>query len=76
MSPQVDASTDKTPGWKFNQYEMKGVPLRVEVSSESSHHTLRCFRNAACTMLLGCRVSSSALLLLLPVRLATAHGLR
>ncbi|PSC72151.1 prolyl-tRNA synthetase [Micractinium conductrix] len=28
---KVDASTDKTPGWKFNQYEMKGVPLRVEV---------------------------------------------
>lgn len=28
---QVDASSDKTPGWKFNQYEMKGVPVRVEV---------------------------------------------
>ncbi|PRW57492.1 prolyl-tRNA synthetase [Chlorella sorokiniana] len=27
----LDATTDKTPGWKFNQYEMKGVPVRVEV---------------------------------------------
>lgn len=27
----LDASADRTPGWKFNQYEMKGVPLRVEV---------------------------------------------
>ena len=23
--------SDKTPGWKFSEYEMKGVPLRVEV---------------------------------------------
>ncbi|HOQ07728.1 MAG TPA: proline--tRNA ligase [Clostridiales bacterium] len=23
--------SDKTPGWKFNEYEMKGVPLRLEV---------------------------------------------
>lgn len=26
----MDAS-DKKPGWKFNEYEMKGVPLRLEV---------------------------------------------
>ncbi|MFA6830353.1 MAG: proline--tRNA ligase [Bacilli bacterium] len=24
-------STNKTPGWKFSQYEMKGVPLRIEI---------------------------------------------
>ncbi|MEG1993720.1 MAG: proline--tRNA ligase, partial [Oscillospiraceae bacterium] len=24
-------TTDNTPGWKFAQYEMKGVPLRVEI---------------------------------------------
>ncbi|WEG10893.1 proline--tRNA ligase [Pullulanibacillus sp. KACC 23026] len=24
-------SSDKTPGWKFNEYEMKGVPIRLEV---------------------------------------------
>ena len=23
--------TDKSPGWKFSEYEMKGVPLRLEV---------------------------------------------
>lgn len=27
---KMDAS-DKMPGWKFNEYEMKGVPLRLEV---------------------------------------------
>ena len=27
---KVDAS-DKTPGWKFSEYEMKGVPLRLEI---------------------------------------------
>lgn len=23
--------TDRTPGWKFNEYEMKGVPIRIEL---------------------------------------------
>lgn len=23
--------TDKNPGWKFSEYEMKGVPLRIEI---------------------------------------------
>ncbi len=27
---KVDAS-DNSPGWKFNEYEMKGVPLRLEI---------------------------------------------
>ncbi|EDS77018.1 prolyl-tRNA synthetase [Clostridium botulinum C str. Eklund] len=27
---KVDSS-DKMPGWKFNEYEMKGVPVRLEV---------------------------------------------
>ncbi len=27
---RLDAS-NKTPGWKFNEYEMKGVPIRLEV---------------------------------------------
>ncbi len=27
---KIDAS-DKNPGWKFSEYEMKGVPLRVEI---------------------------------------------
>ena len=24
-------SSDKTPGWKFSEYEMKGVPVRIEI---------------------------------------------
>ncbi|MBK3494618.1 proline--tRNA ligase [Viridibacillus sp. YIM B01967] len=27
---EIDAS-DKKPGWKFNEYEMKGIPIRLEV---------------------------------------------
>lgn len=27
---KVDSS-DMSPGWKFNEYEMKGVPLRIEI---------------------------------------------
>jgi prolyl-tRNA synthetase len=27
---KLDAS-DKMPGWKFNEYEMKGIPVRVEI---------------------------------------------
>ncbi|MCK9907135.1 His/Gly/Thr/Pro-type tRNA ligase C-terminal domain-containing protein, partial [Frankia sp. Cpl3] len=26
----IDAS-DRSPGWKFNEYEMKGIPLRLEI---------------------------------------------
>ncbi|KAF8412214.1 hypothetical protein HHK36_000174 [Tetracentron sinense] len=28
---KVDGSDQKTPGWKFNFWEMKGVPLRIEI---------------------------------------------
>ena len=28
---KVDATTGKTPGWKYAHWEMRGVPLRVEV---------------------------------------------
>ena len=24
-------NSNNTPGWKFNEYEMKGVPLRLEI---------------------------------------------
>ena len=27
----VDSSDQHTPGWKFNQWEMKGVPIRMEI---------------------------------------------
>jgi len=28
---KVDDDESKTPGWKFAEYEMKGVPLRIEI---------------------------------------------
>jgi prolyl-tRNA synthetase len=28
---KADTRTDKTPGWKFNEWELKGVPLRIEI---------------------------------------------
>ncbi|KAL8443387.1 hypothetical protein Emed_006843 [Eimeria media] len=28
---KVDSRTNYTPGWKFNDWELKGVPLRLEV---------------------------------------------
>lgn len=28
---KVDERTDQSPGWKFNEYEMRGVPLRIEI---------------------------------------------
>jgi prolyl-tRNA synthetase len=35
LSPQIrtrlDDRTEVTPGWKFNDWEMRGVPLRIEV---------------------------------------------
>ncbi|KAK9843430.1 hypothetical protein WJX81_002046 [Elliptochloris bilobata] len=28
---RLDADRERTPGWKFNHWEMKGVPVRIEV---------------------------------------------
>jgi len=28
---RVDDRPDQSPGWKFNEYEMRGIPLRVEL---------------------------------------------
>lgn len=28
---QMDANEDTSPGWKFNEYEMRGIPIRLEV---------------------------------------------
>jgi prolyl-tRNA synthetase len=28
---KVDLRDDKTPGWKFNEWELKGVPVRIEL---------------------------------------------
>ena len=31
LSVEYDARQQFTPGWKFNEWEMKGVPLRIEI---------------------------------------------
>ena len=28
---ELDDNDNMTPGWKFNEYEMKGVPIRIEI---------------------------------------------
>jgi prolyl-tRNA synthetase len=28
---ELDDNTEYSPGWKFNQYEMKGYPIRIEI---------------------------------------------
>ncbi|MFQ5405659.1 MAG: proline--tRNA ligase [Candidatus Micrarchaeia archaeon] len=33
ISAKVDDRNDKKPGWKYNEWELKGVPLRVEVGA-------------------------------------------
>ncbi len=27
----IDARDDRTPGWKFSEHEMKGIPVRIEI---------------------------------------------
>lgn len=42
---QVDDREGYTPGWKFNEWEMRGVPLRIEVGpQEISEDRLTCAR--------------------------------
>jgi prolyl-tRNA synthetase len=36
MRVEVDAHEECTPGWKFNHYEMLGVPLRVEIGPKEA----------------------------------------
>lgn len=38
FSVLVDDS-DRTPGWKFNEWEMKGVPVRIEIGVKDLAHT-------------------------------------
>lgn len=34
--------TDNTPGWKFNEYEMKGVPIRLEIGPRDIENGVAC----------------------------------
>ncbi len=36
-------SSPQSPGWKFNQWEMKGVPLRIEVGPRDLENNTVCF---------------------------------
>lgn len=31
---KIDEDTSKSPGWKFNEYELKGVPIRITVGAK------------------------------------------
>jgi len=31
FSPVLDLREDYSPGWKFNEYEIKGIPIRIEI---------------------------------------------
>ncbi len=31
---KLDLSEDRTPGWKFNEYEKMGVPIRIEIGKK------------------------------------------
>lgn len=31
FNPLLDESTEYSAGWKFNKYELKGIPLRIEI---------------------------------------------
>lgn len=35
----VDRRDDKTPGWKFNDWELRGVPIRIEVGPRDVQNT-------------------------------------
>ena len=39
--------SDKTPGWKFSEYEMKGIPLRLEIGPKDlvNNSCMICKRN-------------------------------
>jgi len=33
----LDDRTEYTPGWKFNEWELKGIPLRIEIGPKDIH---------------------------------------
>ena len=44
----VDERERQSPGFKFNDWEMRGVPLRVEIGPKMSRTIRRCWRGAMC----------------------------
>ncbi|MGC8547785.1 MAG: proline--tRNA ligase [Candidatus Micrarchaeia archaeon] len=42
---KLDDSTDYSPGYKFNEYELRGVPIRIEIGDkEVQENTITCVR--------------------------------
>lgn len=35
---KMDARDDVSPGWKFNEYEMRGIPIRIEIGPRDLEH--------------------------------------
>lgn len=33
ITVSIDSDSQRSPGWKFNEYELKGVPLRIAIGS-------------------------------------------
>jgi prolyl-tRNA synthetase len=31
FNPILDSNEDYSPGWKYNEYELKGIPIRIEI---------------------------------------------
>ncbi len=41
---KTDWRDEQTPGWKFNEWELKGIPIRLEIGSrETKHKEITCF---------------------------------
>lgn len=34
LTSKFDSDDSKTPGWKFNEYELQGVPVRITVGKK------------------------------------------
>ena len=39
---RVDDNPDVRPGWKFNEYEMRGVPVRLEIGPRDMENVCAC----------------------------------
>jgi|UniRef100_A0A7C3Z3C2 prolyl-tRNA synthetase len=44
ISSYFDERTEFSPGWKFNEWEMRGVPLRIEIGEEEIKNKTLCVK--------------------------------
>ena len=52
---KLDAREAQTPGWKFNEWEMRGVPLRMEIGPKDLEKSRWCWRAATRARSRSCR---------------------